>query len=274
VDVLVDRCAGLDVHKDQVTACVRRWARGRRRESETRTFLTFAASLRELRLWLEREAVTEVAMEATGVYWKPVWYELEDAGRFELKLVNPQHVKAVSGRKTDVRDAAWLAKLLECGLLAGSFVPPRAIRELRDVTRYRRRISEDRGREAQRLQKLLEDAQVKLDSVVSDLTSTFHRTSIRRFVSATGAWWAGLSANRVEAQFRDRAAARLPIRLLRKPCGCGGRRTRSRHGDWGPSRHSAETYVDARVAPVHGARSGQHLRRGGAGTPPDPAWRS
>jgi transposase len=169
VDVLVDRCAGLDVHKGQVTVCVRRWAAGRRRESETRTFLTFTASLRELRLWLEREEVTEVAMEATGVYWKPVWYELEDAERFELKLVNPTHVKAVSGRKTDVRDAAWLAKLLECGLLAGSFVPPRPVRELRDVTRYRRRVAEDRGRETQRLQKLLEDAQVKLDSVVSNI---------------------------------------------------------------------------------------------------------
>lgn len=175
MDVLVDRCAGLDVHKDQVTACVRRWGQGRKRESETRTFLTFTASLRELRLWLEHEEVTEVAMEATGVYWKPVWYELEDAEVFELLLVNPQHVKAVSGRKTDVRDAAWLAKLLECGLLAGSFVPPRTIREVRDVTRYRRRIAEDRGREAQRLQKLLEDAQVKLDSVVSDITGVSSR---------------------------------------------------------------------------------------------------
>jgi transposase len=143
--VLADRCAGLDVHKDQVTVSVRRWGSRRRRESETRTFLTFAASSRELRLWLEREEVSEVAMEATGVYWKPVWYELEDAARFELMLVNPQHVKAVSGRKTDVRDAAWLAKLLECGLLAGSFVPPKAVRELRDVTRYRRRGAEDRA---------------------------------------------------------------------------------------------------------------------------------
>ena len=175
MDVLVDRCAGLDVHKDQVTACVRRWGVGRRRESETRTFLTFTASLRELRRWLEAEAVTEVAMEATGVYWKPIWYELEDLARFELKLVNPQHVKAVSGRKTDVRDAAWLAKLLECGLLAGSFVPPKAVRELRDVTRYRRRVAEERGRETQRLQKLLEDAQVKLDSVVSNITGVSAR---------------------------------------------------------------------------------------------------
>ena len=175
MDVLIDRCAGLDVHKDQITVCVRRWAStGRRREGETRTFLAFEASLRDLRNWLVVEGVTDVAMEATGVYWKPVWYALEDAG-FDLKLVNPQHVKAVSGRKTDVRDAAWLAQLLECGLLHPSFVPPRPIRELRDVTRYRRRLTEDKGRELQRLQKLLEDAQVKLSSVVSDISGVSAR---------------------------------------------------------------------------------------------------
>jgi transposase len=169
MEVMIDRCAGLDVHKDQVTACVRRWGSGRQRCQEVRTFSTFEGSLRELRAWLVAERVTDVAMEATGVYWKPVWYTLEDGDAFELLLVNPQHVKAVSGRKTDVRDAAWLAQLLECGLLSGSFVPPRAIRELRDVTRYRRRVVEERAREVMRLQKLLEDAQVKLDSVVSDI---------------------------------------------------------------------------------------------------------
>jgi transposase len=174
VDVLVDCCAGLDVHKDQVTACVRRWSSGRRREGQTRTFATFEASLGELRAWLVAAGATEVAMEATGVYWKPVWYALEDGG-FGLHLVNPQHVKAVSGRKTDVRDAAWLAQLLECGLLTDSFVPPREIRQLRDVTRYRRRLTEDKGRETLRLQKLLEDAQVKLDSVVTDITGVSAR---------------------------------------------------------------------------------------------------
>jgi transposase len=174
MDVLIDRCAGLDVHKDKITVCVRRWVPGRRRQGETRTYATFEASLRDLRDWLIVEGVTDVAMEATGVYWKPVWYALEDCG-FDLKLVNPQHVKAVSGRKTDVRDAAWLAQLLECGLLTPSFVPPRPIRELRDVTRYRRRLIEDKGREIQRLQKLLEDAQVKLDSVVTDITGVSAR---------------------------------------------------------------------------------------------------
>jgi len=174
VEVIVDRCAGLEVHKEQVTACVRSWAGDRRRRSETRTFLTFEASLRDLRDWLIGERVSGVVMEATGVYWKPVWYMLEDAG-FELLLVNPHHVKAITGRKTDVRDAAWLAQLLECGLLSGSFVPPRPIRELRDVTRYRRRLVEDHGREELRLQKLLQDAQVKLDSVVTDINGVSAR---------------------------------------------------------------------------------------------------
>lgn len=180
MDVLVERCAALDVHKEQITACVRRWrADGRRRESETRTFSTMLVSLRLLRAWLIAEQVTVVAMEATGVYWKPVWYELEDAGVFDLKLLNPQHVKAVSGRKTDVRDAQWLTKLVEADLVDGSFVPPRAIRELRDVTRYRRRITEEGGREMQRLQKLLEDAQVKLDSVVSNINGVSSRLILK-----------------------------------------------------------------------------------------------
>lgn len=175
MDVIVDRCVGLDVHKRSITACVRSWSPERkRRVSETRTFPAFEGTLRELRDWLITAEVTEVVMEATGVYWKPVWYMLED-GPFAVKLVNPQHVKAVSGRKTDVRDAAWLAKLCECGLLDASFVPPRPVRELRDVTRYRRRLVEDRGREVLRLQKLLEDAQVKLDSVVSDITGVTAR---------------------------------------------------------------------------------------------------
>jgi transposase len=177
VDVLVDRCAALDVHLEQVTACVRRWAvSGRReRESETRTFSTMLSGLRALRAWLAAERVSVVGMEATGVYWKPVWYELEDAGVFELKLLNPKHVKALVGRKTDKADAEWLAKLIEAGLVDDSFVPPRPIRELRDVTRYRRRVVEERGRELQRLQKLLEDAQVKLNVVVSDINGVSSR---------------------------------------------------------------------------------------------------
>jgi transposase len=117
--------------------------------------------------WLAGEGVTQVVMEATGVYWKAPWYALED--RVELLLVNATHVKKVPGRKTDVKDAEWLARLAECGLLRGSFVPPEPIRDLRDLTRYRKKLVQDRGREAQRVQKVLEDAGVKLASVASDV---------------------------------------------------------------------------------------------------------
>ena len=134
-----------------------------------RTFGTFEHQLVELRDWLIECGVTAVAMEATGVYWKPVWHVLDDGQRFELLLVNPAHIKAVPGRKTDVNDATWIAQLLECGLLRGSFVPPVEIRELREVTRYRRQLTEERARETQRLQKVLEDANVKLSSVASDV---------------------------------------------------------------------------------------------------------
>ncbi len=170
MEVLVDRCAGLDVHKKTVVACVRSPGSGRqKRASEVRTFGTFEHQLIELRSWLISCGVTSVAMEATGVYWKPVWHVLDDGQPFELLLVNPAHIKAVPGRKTDVNDATWIAQLLECGLMRGSFVPPVEIRELREVTRYRRQLTEERARETQRLQKVLEDANVKLSSVASDV---------------------------------------------------------------------------------------------------------
>lgn len=170
MEVLIDRCAGLDVHKKTVVACVRTPGSGRQKRAiEVRTFGTFEHQLVELREWLIECGVTSVAMEATGVFWKPVWHVLDDSERFELLLVNPAHIKNVPGRKTDVNDATWIAQLLECGLLRGSFVPPVEIRELREVTRYRRRLTEERARETQRLQKVLEDANVKLSSVVSQV---------------------------------------------------------------------------------------------------------
>ena len=170
MEVLIDRCAGLDVHKKTVVACVRTPGTGRqKRMLEVRTFGTFEGQLVELREWLIECGVTSVAMEATGVYWKPVWHVLDDGQRFELLLVNPAHIKNVPGRKTDVNDATWIAQLLECGLLRASFVPPAEIRELREVTRYRRQLTEERARETQRLQKVLEDANVKLSSVVSQV---------------------------------------------------------------------------------------------------------
>lgn len=171
MEVIVDRCAGLDVHKKTVVACVRTPATGRwKRHAEVRTFGTFEHELVALRDWLTGLGVTEVAMEATGVYWKPVWHVLDEGGSFaQVLLVNPAHIKNVPGRKTDVNDATWIAQLLECGLLRGSFVPPTAIRELREITRYRRQLTEERSHEVQRLQKLLEDANVKLSSVASDI---------------------------------------------------------------------------------------------------------
>jgi transposase len=125
VAIIVERCAGLDVGKDEVVACVRGPGEGGRRRQEIRTFATFTGELEALADWLGAEGVTQVVMEATGQYWKPIWYVLEDR-RFDLLLVNARHVKILPGRKTDVADAAWLAELLEHGLLRSSFVPPGA----------------------------------------------------------------------------------------------------------------------------------------------------
>ncbi len=182
MDLVVERCAGLDVAKEEVVACVRTCGRAGERRQEVRTFATFTSRLEALAEWLTAEGVTQVVMEATGQYWKPVWYVLEDHG-FELLLVNARHVKIVPGRKTDVADAAWLAELLEHGLLRGSFVPPAAIRELRDLTRYRKRLVQAHSAECQRIQKMLEDAGIKLDSVASDVLGVSGRAMLRALVA-------------------------------------------------------------------------------------------
>jgi transposase len=169
VDVLADRCAGLDLHKDTVTAAVRTPDGRGGRGAVVREFSTFTADLVQLADWLAGERVTEVVMEATGVYWRPVWHVLDDHGGYDLMLVNARHVKNLPGRKTDVGDASWLAQLLECGLLRGSFVPTKEMARLRDLTRYRTKLTQERTREIQRVQKLLEDAKIKLDSVISDV---------------------------------------------------------------------------------------------------------
>jgi transposase len=181
MEVLLERVAGLDVHKRSLTACVRTPGPGRKRREDKRTFPTYSEDLRRLRSWLESEGVTDVAMEATGVFWKPVWHALE--GGFELLLVNAKHVKMIPGRKTDVADAAWLAQLLECGLLRGSFIPPPEIRRLRDLTRYRKRLVQDRTREGQRVEKVLEDAGIKLASVASRTLGVSGRAMIERLIA-------------------------------------------------------------------------------------------
>ena len=156
MDRFIERCAGLDVHKASVKACVRIPDGGGGRHSETRTFRTTTAGLVLLGDWLASHQVQVVGMESTGVFWKPVYYLLEDD--VECWLLNAQHLKNVPGRKTDVADAAWIAQLVEHGLVRPSFVPPRPIRELRELTRYRKTQIQERSREVQRLDKVLQDA--------------------------------------------------------------------------------------------------------------------
>src|SRR5712671_941158 len=180
---VIERGAGLDVHKKSVTACVRMPGPAGSRRQEVQTFGTTAAALLTLRDWLQVHGVTHVALESTGVYWKPVYYVLEDG--CTLVLVNMQELKRVPGRKTDVRDSEWLAHLLECGLLKASFVPPPPIRELRDLTRYRVQQVRDRAQEVNRLCKVLEDAGLKLTSVVTDVMGASGRAMLRALVEGT-----------------------------------------------------------------------------------------
>jgi len=183
MDVLLERCAGIDIGKNEVVACVRTpGPGGKGRMKRTRTFLSFTGDVEAMADWFAAEGVTDVVMEATGSYWKPVWYVLEERA-FELKLVNAAHVKILPGRKSDVLDAEWLAELLEHGLLRGSFVPPPAIRELRDLTRYRKRLVQAHNSECQRIQKTLEDAGIKLDSVASDVLGVSGRLMLAALVA-------------------------------------------------------------------------------------------
>jgi transposase len=168
MDVVNARCAGLDVHKATVVGCVRvPGPQPGARRGETKTFATTTRGLQDLTTWLLTHGVTDVAMESTGVYWRPVHAALE--GRVQLVVVNARHVKMVPGRKTDVKDCEWLAQLLECGLLRGSFVPPRAVRDLRDLTRLRKALIRERSHHVNRIAKTLELAHLKLGCVVTDL---------------------------------------------------------------------------------------------------------
>jgi transposase len=166
MEMLYERCCGLDVHKASITACVFIQEGKGKPQKQMRRFGTVTAELYTLADWLQELQVTHVAMESTGVYWKPVWNVLE--GRFTLVLANAQHVKNVPGRKTDAKDSDWIAELLQHGLLAGSFVPPMLIRDLRDLTRARASLSQESSRVSSRIQKLLEDANIKLASVASN----------------------------------------------------------------------------------------------------------
>jgi transposase len=180
MEVMHRCCCGLDVHKDTIVACVRRARQDAGVQEATRTFGTTTSQILQLGDWLAQEQVTIAAMESTGVYWKPLWNLLE--GQLELMVVNARDVKQVPGRKTDVKDSQWIAQLLSCGLLKASFVPLRPQRDLRDLTRTRASLMQDKARVANRLQKVLEDANIKLGSVASDVLGVSGREMIRALI--------------------------------------------------------------------------------------------
>ena len=240
MDLMHARCAGLDVHKDTVVASVRIATAGKQ-EQETRTFGTVTRELEGLRDWLSERQVTHVAMEATGVYWVPVWHLLESA--FELVLANPAHIKNVPGRKTDVKDAEWIADLLAHGLISASFVPPTTIQELRHLTRDRVQFEREQTRHIQRIQKTLQDANIKIDSVISDLMGK----SGRAFLSAIVAGetdperLARLGSPRLKASHEE------IVEALRGIVTVHHRRTIKRHLDMIHSTEVAIADIDAEV---------------------------
>jgi len=176
MEVIYERCCGLDVHKDKIVACIRAGNR-----KETRTFGTVTEDLLLLIDWIKSEGCQMVAMESTGSYWKPVYNLLEMEG-IPAMVVNAQHIKAVPGRKTDVTDSEWIADLLKHGLLKGSYIPSREQRELKELVRYRRSMIDERARELNRLQKVLEGANIKLGSVVSDINGVSARQMLMSMI--------------------------------------------------------------------------------------------
>jgi len=180
---MIKRCAGLDVHQATVVACVLIHEGRKPPRSEVRSFGTMTHELQALRDWLAAERVTHVGMESTGVYWRPVYAALE--GHFELIVGNARHMRNVPGRKTDVKDAEWIAELVCCGLVRPSFVPPKPLRELREVLRYRRKLVEAQAAERNRLQKLLETANIKLGSVATDVFGVSGRAILRALIDDT-----------------------------------------------------------------------------------------
>jgi transposase len=200
MEPIVERCCGLDVHQATVVACLLVGRPDQKPRKEIRTFPTVTRSLLELRDWLATQGCTHVGMESTGVYWKPVYALLE--GDFELIVGNAHHIKNVPGRKTDVKDAEWIADLMRHGLIRKSFVPPKPIRELRDLVRYRRKLVESRTAERNRLSKLLETANIKLSSVASDIFGASGMAMLHALVegTATAEQMAQLAKRRLRAK--------------------------------------------------------------------------
>lgn len=193
MELLYTRCAGLDVHKETIVACARIAEHGKA-VTEMVTFASTTIGLLALSDWLASHGCTHVAMEATGVYWKPVWHVLEE--RFQLTLANAAHIRNVPGRKSDVKDAEWIAGLLAHGLIEASFVPPTPIQELRDLTRTRKQLKAEQGRHVQRIHKVLEDANIKVTSVLTDVMGATGRQIL-------GAIVGGLQDPEALAKFRN-----------------------------------------------------------------------
>lgn len=181
MDIINPCCCGLDVHKEKVVACLRKIGNDGKSHNEKRTYSTVTKELLALSDWMASEGVTHVAMESTGVYWKPIWNILE--GGFTVLLVNARHIKQVPGRKTDMKDCEWIAQLLQHGLLNASFVPPTPIRELRDLTRHRAKVIGEQATVSNRIQKTLEDANIKLASVATDIMGVSGRTMLKAIIS-------------------------------------------------------------------------------------------
>jgi transposase len=205
METIVARSCGLDVHRDEVTACLLIHEAGRKPKKEIRRFATFTASLVEMGEWLQAAGATHVGMESTGVYWKPVYAVLEEVGGFELIVGNAQHMKNVPGRKTDQKDAEWIAKLIQHGLVRPSYVPAADLRDLRDLVRYRRSLVNARSAERNRLQKVLQTANVKLASVASDVFGKSGMKMLRAM--AAGETDPETLANLAEGLLRKKLAA-------------------------------------------------------------------
>lgn len=180
MEVIFNRCSAIDVHKETLTATIMIGNGNRIIKQETRTYPTMTEDIERLRDWLKAEGVSHVAMESTGIYWRPVFNILEED--FEIILVNARHIKNVPGRKTDVKDSEWLCKLLRNGLIRGSFIPPRHIRQMRDLTRHRKKLNDNISAEKNRLQKYLEDANIKLSSVATDVFGVSGRAILKAII--------------------------------------------------------------------------------------------
>lgn len=183
MEEIFDKCCGLDVHRDTITACVM-IGNGSQKRKQIRTFLTYTADIRELASWLKSLDIYHVAVESTGIYWKPIFNVFE--GDFDVILVNAQHVKNVPGRKTDVKDSEWLCRLLKCGLLSKSFIPPKAIVRLRELVRYRQNLTRDLSSAKNRIIKMLENANIKLSTVFSDVFGLTAWGMISKLVAGEG----------------------------------------------------------------------------------------